>query len=549
MPVRVLCLVVVIVISSWGTTTASTVLPDHQHITVAMANGGAKYVKFDAFGLNALHITTSPLSPDGQTTNSDAQSGTFYLTDTGGRGYTDDGVLLVAVREPVNDDLRLRIRSSGYTWTPNPDEIALPDEVSYADGAIDATFTKSDFIYGPQDWKPSSVAGYPLYAGQGGGNRYLLMFVDLRAGMIGSNGTSSGLTDGGAIRLHYSFENLDTFAAFNIYGWCLNSNQGAGISWTNAVEGAGASGYTVTGLARPTPTSTATATATPTQTPTSTATPTRTPTPGVSPTVSITATPSPAWSPSVSATPSPGPIVTTGTIATGTTTVSPSATVTATGTIPTWTAAPTATVSTAAPTFTASTVLPTGTVTGTPAMTTDVTPTTPVATPTGIRPTPSSPAPSSPPTAPPTSTGPSAADAPVSDVEDYTGATTATSVPKTETPEPTGTVPFIETPWENATVLTTLPTTLPFLDIERLQEYSPVRIQSGGETKNSPPSGADAVASSLGISSSDLVLLLMVLLGVLLVVLILAGLFIVLVLLLLVGVLVYLVMKRKESDN
>ena len=57
----------------------------------------------------------------------------------------------------------------------------------------------------------------------------------------------------GGAKVEYSFENLETFAAFNVYGWCLAANQGQGISWTNRVNAAGetvvgTSGYAVVGI-------------------------------------------------------------------------------------------------------------------------------------------------------------------------------------------------------------------------------------------------------------------------------------------------------------
>ena len=539
-PARILSFVLIaLLIATIGTAAASTVLPDYRHITVSMANGGDKYIKFDASGLNALHITTDPSSPYGQATSSDVQSGTFYLTDTGGRGYSDDGILLVAVREPLRDDLRLRIRSSGYTWTPSPEAGTMPAEIAYADGAVDATFGKGDFVYGPQTWRPSSAPNYPLFAGQSGGSAegYLLMFVDLRAGVLGTNGTASGLTDNGAIRIHYSFENLDTFAAFNVYAWTLNSNQGEGISWTNAAGGTGASGYTVNGVARPTPTETGT--------------------PAVSPTVTATATP--AVSPSLSAAPTP----------TSTSVPGPTPTEIATPVITvtdTPSAAPTLTsTSVPSPTPTES-ATPVITVTDTPSASPTVSGTPPVSprskpSPVATVPTesrvpsisPLDPSPSPPPvlpTAAPTSGGGSSDGSTSRDVEGYTGVTAATEVRTTSAATPSGSVSPVRTPPENATVLTTPPTTLPFLDIGDLQEYTPLRVLSPWQSQSGSRTVDETLASTLGVSSSsDLTLFLLILIGLLLVLLLLAGVLITVLMLVLIGVIVYVFLRKKEIGD
>lgn len=128
------------------------------------------------------------------------------------------------------------------------------------------------------------------------------------------------------------------------------------------------------------------------------------------------------------------------------------------------------------------------------------------------------------------------------DVEDYTGVTTATTVPTTRASTPTPTAD--ETPAVNETAPTTLPTTLPFLDIGNLQEYSPLLSQ--GQSPTGSQNGG--LASSLGdLSSPDLTVLLLVLIGILLVFLLLAGLLLFVLLLALVAVIGYLVLKQKEQ--
>jgi PGF-pre-PGF domain-containing protein len=224
-------------------------------------NNGTYYIKAGGGGLNELHITADAAVPGGQVTTSNDQSGTFYLSNTGGRGFDDTIVLLLAVNGTVPDDFAVHIKSSGYTWTPGTVANQAPTNYTYVEGAVDETFTKDDFLYGPQTWKPGPGAigpvGLPLYESQDmsdTNNTFSLMFIDLHAGnMYPTKFPGATLTDNGAIKVEYSFENLETFAAFNGYGWCLASNQAQGISWTNRLNAAGqtmsgSSGYSVVGI-------------------------------------------------------------------------------------------------------------------------------------------------------------------------------------------------------------------------------------------------------------------------------------------------------------
>ncbi len=239
--------------------TNETVLPDHQHIHINVANDcGVKYdiygndtyyIRFDKPGLNSLHVTTNLSDPCGQVTTTSNQSGTFYITDTGGKGLDDDAILMLAVNGTIPDDFAIHIKSSGYNWTPTSDGgVPASDEINYMHEAVNETFTKSDFRYGPQTWKPAGSENYPVHYGQNVsdcGNTFKLMFIDLNAGVLGTSSDLSNLTDGGAIKVEYSIENLETFAAFNAYAWCNQSNSGQGVSWTNKVSGSGSSGYCV----------------------------------------------------------------------------------------------------------------------------------------------------------------------------------------------------------------------------------------------------------------------------------------------------------------
>jgi large repetitive protein len=247
---------------------AAAPLPAANHLFITMANdAGAKfdldgakyggpsntyYILADGGGLNQLHITDDLNAQYGKVMTSTSQSGTFYLTTTGGQGYNDDIILLVSVQDPIPDDFSVHIKSSGYAWTTPGDT----STATYVTGAVDETFTKSDFIYGAQTWKPGPVKEspaktMPLYSGQDisdpSTNSYL-MFVDLNAG---NKNAGSLPIDTGAVKVEYSFTNLDTSAAFNVYSWRGPNKDGQGISWTNRLIGTGSSGYFVTGIPRP----------------------------------------------------------------------------------------------------------------------------------------------------------------------------------------------------------------------------------------------------------------------------------------------------------
>ena len=273
-----------------GTTISSqsgmntTDLPSNRHIFINVSNdGGVKYnndsayyvgpngtyyIKADGGGLNELHIaytnstdynsTTGKYLNYGEVTvvnsTSVSSSGVFYLTNTGGRGFTDDIILLLSVKGPISDDFSITIISNGYTWTlpavGGQYQPPTPTDYHYITG-VNETFTKSDFQYGPHVYKPGPGTSWtlPLYYGQDTSDpstEEYLMFIDLYVGNIKSTSVP-GLIDNGAVKVQYIFNNLNTTASFNMYGWTLASNQGEGISWTNKVVlgDLQSSGYTV----------------------------------------------------------------------------------------------------------------------------------------------------------------------------------------------------------------------------------------------------------------------------------------------------------------
>jgi FOG: PKD repeat len=246
--------------------------PGHSDISnMAFANAatGAYYFKFDQTGgggINAVHISsTAGASPNyGDVTTTTTQSGTFYVTETGGRGYQDEAILMVAVKKDIPGNFTIHIRSCGYSWTPTGVSNQQPTltNITYHDGAVDQTFGPSQFVYGPQNWRPAgnnAPSNYPLYNGQDTtdtSDTYDIMFVDLKAGPLGSNGAldTTSLQNNGAIRVDYTITGLNTVATFDVYAWNEATSQGNGISWTNGLTSGSSvpsmiSGYTVLGPA------------------------------------------------------------------------------------------------------------------------------------------------------------------------------------------------------------------------------------------------------------------------------------------------------------
>jgi len=246
----------------------TTDLPSNRHIFINVSNyegakynndsvyyagpNGTYYILAEGGGLNQLHITNSTNNAYGQVNvinaTSTSSSGVFYITTTGGRGYNDDIILLLSVKGPISDDFSITIISSGYNWTLTG---AAPttDTINYVNGAVNETFTKSDFQYGPHVYKPGpgtlGVWSLPLYYGQNTSDpstAEYLMFIDLYLGNI-----RTAAIDNGAVKVEYTFNNLNTKASFNSYAWTVGGKDGEGISWTNKVISGDtqSSGYTV----------------------------------------------------------------------------------------------------------------------------------------------------------------------------------------------------------------------------------------------------------------------------------------------------------------
>ncbi|MDY9923701.1 chitobiase/beta-hexosaminidase C-terminal domain-containing protein, partial [Methanobacterium sp.] len=223
-------------------------------------NGNDSYNFFNTLqgssqGMNELHITNDSGNAYGSVVSSNDTSGTFYVSNTGGRGWNDAGIIMVAINGTILDNFALTITTSGYTWIP-VDKSSTPaySALTYNLVALNETFYKSDFIYGPQIWKPApgpNNYNVPIFYGQdmtNTTNTFSILFIDLYAGILKSS-LYSGLMDNGMIKVQYTIVGLSggQMVSFNVYGYSNDSNQGQGIRWTNRIVDSGSSGYTVTG--------------------------------------------------------------------------------------------------------------------------------------------------------------------------------------------------------------------------------------------------------------------------------------------------------------
>jgi hypothetical protein len=96
---------------------------DFNHMTIRVANNNG--VKYDAYddgmyhveffksggGLNTLHLTTDINTTYGQITYTNNQTGTFFITATGGNPI-EDAILMVAVNGTIPDTFEMRIEAS-----------------------------------------------------------------------------------------------------------------------------------------------------------------------------------------------------------------------------------------------------------------------------------------------------------------------------------------------------------------------------------------------------------------------------------------------------
>ena len=215
-------------------------------------------------GAKALHIASDNDTFSGDITNTTSTTGTFYVSNTGGRGCQDDVILLVAVNKTSLGNFALNITAKGYVWNPTDDGY-LPswnefENLSQQTTVNNLQFTSADFLGNSgdvlQSWKFAPPQNYLVYNGQPTDNSELfnLIAIDLKAGVIGnqykdpSDGKKyptyyANLTDFGMTNVTYSLTGIThgDMVAFNVYAYNNQTAQGQGVNWYNKVTNAGTS--------------------------------------------------------------------------------------------------------------------------------------------------------------------------------------------------------------------------------------------------------------------------------------------------------------------
>lgn len=257
-----------------STALATIPLPDYSNVTLNLSNHDISNLRYDDNGAyiffpqtgggngsgggnNALQMSDNNGTNHTGSIIQSGLNGTFFIGDTGTRGWFDNVILMVAVNKAINENFSINIVASGYQWDSVPaDEYPDPGDLYYVVGLND-TFTSSDFLY-HSTFKPASSPNTPIYNGQNTTsgkyeNTFSIMFIDLNVGNLGQNYINqyppNTFTDNGKIRLNYSISGLPegSIVAFNVYGY-VNQPSGSanntGVQWTNNVNN---NGVTVTG--------------------------------------------------------------------------------------------------------------------------------------------------------------------------------------------------------------------------------------------------------------------------------------------------------------
>jgi len=256
---------------------AASVWPSNNNTYVPIANQPPRFPYQNATGYyfnltntspnagqNAIHITNDNSSFAGGIYSSQPTSGTFYVSDTGGRGGQDDILLLVAVNSTDFSDIRnfaINITSSGYTWTPTTSG-SPPGQasVTYNPVVLNATpFTSHDYLkssgsYVFQIWKFAPTANYPIFNGQDltTDGPFKLILIDLKVGTIGNRTAYyPNLNKFGMAEVDYNITSSPStraIIAFNAYAYNNQTVQGVGINWLNQVNTNLQSSPTASGL-------------------------------------------------------------------------------------------------------------------------------------------------------------------------------------------------------------------------------------------------------------------------------------------------------------
>jgi len=206
-------------------------------------------------GQKAIHISNNYATPKGQITNTESKAGYFFVTDTGGREYQDDIILLVAVNSSNPSDISgftINITSSGYQWDPKydgPDKKQSPPKeyLEWKEPGISKVYSATDYLNQSgidifQKWKFAPTANYPIFCGQNMVNQgpFKLLLVDLNVGVIRNNTYNSTLNYTGMAKVNYSITNTlagNGNISFNAYAYNNWTNEGPQmINWINQVN-------------------------------------------------------------------------------------------------------------------------------------------------------------------------------------------------------------------------------------------------------------------------------------------------------------------------
>ncbi len=197
---------------------AGSPLPGHNGYSISVANNSntfeVVFLGSPTQGMNAEWIgsdtVTDKLHYTSITTSDPCPTGSLTLKDTGGgNSLVNDFILLVSVAGPIANDFSLNLAWDKY----------------------DQTFTRSNFIYGPQTTRPGSndtMALYPTQNINDPATAAYLMFVDMQVPIVAGSAS---------LPVTYSFTGLyGDVAAFNVYGYSPTGGNVApghpGLGWT-----------------------------------------------------------------------------------------------------------------------------------------------------------------------------------------------------------------------------------------------------------------------------------------------------------------------------
>ncbi len=231
-------------------------------------------------GQNAVHVTDTNATPNGIFHNSsilnpsdvDMLNGSFYISDTGGKGYEDEAILLIAASDVDPDTFSIHIKSEGYKFTdhaPNSPPIYPNQTGTFNPDAYENTFHLSDAINGNSDganppdaalqnWKWSTSSSdnvnEKLFYEENLGSEddYNMILADLNTSIVGTAAPTGGgnasyrnlLTYNGNPKITYNITGLgDTGrVAFIPYAYVAYQTGGGSyfnetVGWTDRASG------------------------------------------------------------------------------------------------------------------------------------------------------------------------------------------------------------------------------------------------------------------------------------------------------------------------